>query len=46
MKEKIAKWYKQGLWTKAMVGNAVGKTFGRVPFTAKDYEEITGEAYN
>ena len=25
MKEKIAKWYKQGLWTKEMVLNAVGK---------------------
>ena len=25
MKEKIAKWYKQGLWTKAMVQNAVTK---------------------
>ena len=25
MKEKIAKWYKQGLWTAAMVQNAVKK---------------------
>lgn len=25
MKEKIAKWYKQGLWTEAMVQNAVSK---------------------
>lgn len=25
MKEKIAKWYKQGLWTAEMVRNAVGK---------------------
>ena len=25
MKEKIAKWYKQGLWTKAMVQNAITK---------------------
>ena len=25
MKEKIAKWYKQGLWTAAMVQNAVAK---------------------
>ncbi len=25
MKEKIAKWYKQGLWTAAMVQNAVDK---------------------
>lgn len=25
MKEKIAKWYKQGLWTETMVQNAVVK---------------------
>ena len=25
MKEKIEKWYRQGLWTKAMVQNAVTK---------------------
>lgn len=25
MKEKIAKWYKQGLWTEEMVLNAVHK---------------------
>lgn len=25
MKEKIAKWYKQGLWTAEMVQNAVKK---------------------
>lgn len=25
MKEKIAKWYKHGLWTEAMVQNAVTK---------------------
>ena len=25
MKDKIAKWYKQGLWTKEMVRNAVDK---------------------
>lgn len=25
MKEKIAKWYKQGLWTADMVQNAVDK---------------------
>jgi hypothetical protein len=41
MKDKIAKWYKQGLWTAAMVANAVKK---RV-ITASDYEEITGEVY-
>lgn len=41
MKAKIAKWYKQGLWTKAMVANAVKKGV----ITAEDYEEITGESY-
>lgn len=25
MKEKIEKWYKQGLWTAEMVRNAIGK---------------------
>lgn len=25
MKEKIAKWYKQGLWTEVMVQNAIEK---------------------
>lgn len=25
MKEKIEKWYKQGLWTKEMVYDAIGK---------------------
>lgn len=39
MKEKIAKWYKQGLWTADMVRNAVKK--GRL--SAQDYEEITSE---
>lgn len=41
MKEKIAKWYKQGLWTKTMVKNAVKKGV----LTAGDYMEIVGEAY-
>lgn len=41
MKEKIAKWYKQGLWTAAMVGNAVKKGL----ITAEDYAEIIGEEY-
>lgn len=41
MKSKIAKWYKQGLWTKAMVANAVAKK----QITAADYLEITGEVY-
>lgn len=41
MKDKIAKWYKQGLWNDAMVGNAVAKGI----ITAEDYEEITGKVY-
>ncbi len=41
MKEKIARWYKQGLWSKAMVKNAVKKGV----LTAEDYTEIVGEAY-
>ena len=41
MKEKIAKWYRQGLWTKLMVKNAVKKGV----LTARDYTEIVGEAY-
>lgn len=41
MKEKIAKWYKQGLWTADMVKNAAAKGI----ITATDYEEITGETY-
>lgn len=45
MKEKIAKWYKQGLWSKKQVADAIGKSFDGVVFTAKDYENITGEAY-
>lgn len=35
MKEKIAKWFKQGLWTAEMVQNAVGKIL-----TADDAAEI------
>lgn len=41
MKEKIAKWYAQGLWTADMVRNAVKKGI----LSARDYEEITGEQY-
>lgn len=41
MKEKIAKWYKQRLWTKAMVKNAVEKSM----LTSGDYTEIVGEMY-
>lgn len=41
MKAKIEKWYRQGLWSKAQVANAVRKNV----ITAADYEKITGEAY-
>ena len=41
MKAKIAKWYKQGLWTKKMVADAVKKGI----LSEKEYEEITGEEY-
>lgn len=36
MKEKIEKWYKQGLWTAAMVQNAVSKGV----LTAEEAAEI------
>ena len=41
MKEKIAKWYKQGLWTKTMVSAAVSKCI----LSEEDYNEIIGEVY-
>ncbi len=41
MKEKIARWYAQGLWTAGMVRSAVKKCI----LSARDYEEITGEKY-
>ena len=41
MKNKISKWYKQGLWTAEMVANAVDKGI----ITAGDFKEITGEDY-
>ena len=41
MKEKIAKWYKQGLWTLTMVKNAVVKNV----ITEDEYKKITGENY-
>lgn len=41
MKEKIARWYAQGLWTKKKVAAAVAKGI----LTAQDYEEISGEKY-
>lgn len=36
MKEKIKKWYKQGLWTEAMVQNALVKNI----LTKEDVNEI------
>lgn len=42
MKERIAKWYRQGLWTLAMVENAVAKDV----ITAEEYSEITGKEYS
>ena len=41
MKNKIAKWYKQGLWSNEMVANAVKKSI----ITELDYYEITGQFY-
>ena len=41
MKEKIAKWFAQVLWTADMVRSAVKKGI----LSAQDYEEITGESY-
>ena len=40
MKEKIKKWYEQGLWTAEMVRNAAIK--GKL--TEEEYREIVGEA--
>lgn len=39
MKEKIAKWYKQGLWTEEMVMNAVNKGV----ITEDEANEILGK---
>lgn len=39
MKNKISKWYKQGLWTAEMVANAVDKGI----LTEDDYTEIVGD---
>ena len=41
MKERITKWYKQGLWTIEMVAEAVEKGV----ITEDDFKEITGEIY-
>ena len=39
MKEKIAKWYRQGLWTDKMVQDAVTKS----KLTDKEAEEIIAD---
>lgn len=39
--EKIKGWYENGMWTKKMVYNAVGKDW----LTPEEYTEITGEDY-
>ena len=41
MKDKITKWYKQGLWSKEQVTNAVKKGI----ITELDYYEIIGQFY-
>jgi predicted DNA-binding protein len=38
MKDKLARWYRQGLWTAAMVQEAVEKGL----ITLEDYVEIVG----
>lgn len=39
MKDNILKWYKQGLWSEAMVQNAVAKGI----LTAEEAAEIIGK---
>lgn len=39
--EKILAWYREGLWSKTRVRNAVTK--GKI--TEEEYKEITGEDY-
>lgn len=41
MKDKIAFWYKNNLWTINMVRNAVIKE----KISIEDFEDITGELY-
>ena len=41
MFKKIKRWYEQGLWTKAMVAQAVRKGI----ITPEQYAEITGEPW-
>lgn len=38
---KVKRYYDEGLWSKAMVANAVVKGW----ITAEEYEIITGESY-
>ena len=40
-REKVKQWYEWGIWTKAMVANAVEKN----KLTAEDYFYITNEEY-
>lgn len=40
--QKFKKYYEDGLWTKQMLYNVVGKKTG---ITAQEYEIITGEPY-
>lgn len=39
--KKLKDWYNNGLWTKKMVWNAVGRKI-----TEAQYKEVTGEEYN
>ena len=39
---KFKTYYQEGLFTKARLGNLVGKKLG---ITAEEYEQITGEKY-
>lgn len=41
MKAKIEKWYKQGLWSKKMVHDAVVKGI----ISKTDYKDIVGEKF-
>lgn len=41
MKEKIAFWYKHGIWTMEMVRDAVEKK----KISADEFKEITGKEY-
>lgn len=41
MKDKIKRWYNQGLWTETMVRQAVVKNV----ITLEDFKDITGKEY-